>query len=63
VGAAAFLGAPMSSTQVHEGTNAGIRGERKVVKSVLRGMILPWLVTLPAAGILAIAMSYLGSLL
>jgi inorganic phosphate transporter, PiT family len=63
VGAAAFLGAPMSSTQVHEGTNAGIGGERKVVKSVLRGMILPWLVTLPAAGILAIAMSYLGSLL
>ena len=63
VGAAAFLGAPMSSTQVHEGTNAGIGGETKVVKSVLRGMILPWLVTLPAAGIFAIAMSYLVTML
>jgi len=63
VGAAAFLGAPMSSTQVHEGSNAGIGGERKIVKSVLRGMILPWLVTLPAAGILAIIVSYLGAML
>ena len=63
VSAGAFLGAPMSTTQVHEGSNAGIGGERKVVKSVLRGMILPWLVTLPAAGILAIAMSYLGTML
>jgi len=34
-----------------------------VIKSSLRSMLLPWLVTLPAAGILAIAMSYLGTMI
>jgi len=29
----------------------------------MKSMLLPWLVTLPAAGILAIAISYLGAML
>ena len=58
VSAGAFLGAPMSTTQVHEGSNAGIGGRGNVIKSSLKSMLLPWLVTLPGAGILAIAVSY-----
>jgi len=63
VSAGAFLGAPMSTTQVHEGSNAGIGGRGSVIKSSLKSMLLPWLVTLPAAGILAIAVSYLGAMI
>ena len=63
VSAGAFLGAPMSTTQVHEGSNAGIGGRGSVIKSSLKSMLLPWLVTLPAAGILAIAVSYVGAMI
>jgi PiT family inorganic phosphate transporter len=63
VSAGAFLGAPMSTTQVHEGSNAGIGGRGSVIKSSLRSMLLPWLVTLPAAGILAIVVSYVGAMI
>ncbi len=63
VSAGAFLGAPLSTTQVHEGSNAGIGGRGSVVRSTLKGMLLAWLVTLPGAGIFAIAMSYLGAML
>jgi phosphate/sulfate permease len=61
VSAGAFLGAPLSTTQVHEGSNAGIGGRGSVVKSTLTGMLLAWMVTLPGAGILAIAMFYVGA--
>ncbi len=63
VSAGAFLGAPMSTTQVHEGSSAGIGGRRKVIVSTLGRMLLPWLVTLPAAGILAIVVSYLEAMI
>src|SRR3989449_8169964 len=63
VSAGAIFGAPMSTTQVHEGSNAGIGGRQSVIKSSLRSMLLPWLVTLPGAGIFAIAMSYLVAML
>lgn len=63
VSAGAFLGAPLSTTQIHEGSNAGIGGRASVVRSTLKGMLLAWLVTLPGAGIFAIAMSYLGAML
>ena len=63
VSASAFLGAPMSTTQVHEGSSAGIGGRREVVVSTIGRMLLPWVVTLPAAGILAIAVSYLGAMI
>ena len=63
VSAGAFLGAPMSTTQVHEGSNAGIGGRGIVIKSSLKSMLLPWLVTLPAAGILAIVVSYLATMI
>ncbi len=63
VSAGAFLGAPMSTTQVHEGSSAGIGGRRKIIASTLGRMLLPWLVTLPGAGIFAIAVSYLGTMI
>jgi phosphate/sulfate permease len=63
VSAGAIFGAPMSTTQVHEGSNAGIGGRGSVIKSSLKSMLLPWLVTLPAAGILAIAVSYVGGMI
>jgi phosphate/sulfate permease len=53
----------MSTTQVHEGSNAGIGGRGNVIKSSLKSMLLPWLVTLPAAGILAIAVSYVVAMI
>ena len=63
VSAGALLGAPMSSTQVHQGSSAGVGGEKSVIRSSLRSMLLPWFVTLPGAGLVAIAVSYLFSLI
>jgi inorganic phosphate transporter, PiT family len=63
VSAGAIFGAPMSTTQVHEGSNAGIGGRGSVIKSSLKSMLLPWVVTLPAAGILAIVVSYLVAMI
>ncbi len=59
--AGAYFGDPFSATQMSEGANAGAgkRG-RQILRSSLRGMALAWLVTLPAAGILAIVASYFG---
>lgn len=54
VSAGAYLGAPLSTTHVHEGATAGASGLNQSIRTALRGMILPWLVTLPAAGLLAI---------
>lgn len=59
VTAGAYFGAPMSTSQVHAGSKAGVHGRSAVIRSALRGMALAWLVTLPAAGLLAIAASYI----
>ncbi len=61
VSAGAYLGAPLSTTHVHAGSTAGIGGRKEVIVSALRGMVLPWLVTLPAAGLLAIAVAFLAA--
>ncbi len=61
VTAGAYFGAPMSTSQVHAGSKAGSHGHSEVIRSALRGMALAWLVTLPAAGLLAVATSYLGT--
>ncbi len=62
VSAGAYFGDAFSTTQVSEGASAGAskRG-RQILKSSLRGMALAWLVTLPAAGLLAIVASYMGA--
>ena len=61
VSVGAYLGAPLSTTHVHAGSTAGIGGRKEVIVSALRGMVLPWLVTLPAAGLLAIAVAFLAA--
>jgi len=60
VSAGAYLGAPLSTTHVGAGASAGVSGLRESMRSALRGMVLPWLVTLPAAGLLAIAVAVIG---
>ena len=59
VSAGAYLGAPLSTTHVHAGSTAGIGGRKEVIASTLRGMVLPWLVTLPATGLLAVTVAIL----
>jgi len=59
VSVGAYLGAPLSTTHVHAGSTAGIGGRKEVIVSALRGMVLPWLVTLPAAGLLAVTVAIL----
>jgi PiT family inorganic phosphate transporter len=61
VSVGAYLGAPLSTTHVHAGSTAGIGGRKEVIVSAMRGMVLPWLVTLPAAGLLAIAIAFLAA--
>ena len=58
VSAGAIIGAPLSTTQVHSGSTAGVHGKRSVIRSSLRSMLLPWFVTLPGAGIFAIIVFY-----
>ena len=60
VSAGAYLGAPLSSTHVHAGAVAGASGLKDSIKTALRGMVLPWLVTLPAVGLLAILFATVG---
>jgi inorganic phosphate transporter, PiT family len=60
VSAGAYLGAPLSTTHVHSGASAGASGLKESIKTSLRGMVLPWLVTLPAVGLLAILFAILG---
>ena len=62
VSAGALIGAPLSTTQVHQGSSAGVGGEKSVIRSSLRSMLLPWFVTLPGAGVVAIVMLYLVAL-
>jgi len=61
VSAGAFLGAPLSTTHMHAGATAGASGLKQSIRSALRGMVLPWLVTLPAAGLLAVLIAFLGA--
>ena len=63
VSAGALIGAPLSTTQVHQGSSAAVGGEKSVIRSSLRSMLLPWFVTLPGAGIVAIIMLYLVALI
>jgi inorganic phosphate transporter, PiT family len=60
VSVGAVLGAPLSSTHVHAGASAGASGFKGSIKTALRGMVLPWLVTLPAAGLLATLVAIFG---
>ena len=60
VSAGAYLGAPLSSTHVHAGAVAGASGLKASIRTALRGMVLPWLVTLPAVGLLAILFATVG---
>jgi inorganic phosphate transporter, PiT family len=60
VSAGAYLGAPLSTTHVDAGASAGASGLKESIRSALHSMVLPWLVTLPATGLLAIAVAILG---
>ncbi len=60
VSAGAYLGAPLSTTHMHSGATAGASGLKQSIRAALRGMILPWLVTLPAVGLLAILFATVG---
>ena len=60
VSAGAVLGAPLSTTHMHASATAGVSGLKESIRSALRGMVLPWLITLPASGVLAIAVASLG---
>ncbi len=60
VSAGAYLGAPLSTTHVNAGATAGASGLRGEIRTALRGMVLPWLVTLPAVGLLAILVAIVG---
>src|SRR2546426_2517016 len=63
VSGGSIIRGPLSPDQVHKGSNAGIGGRASGVRATLKGMLLAWLVTLPGAGIFAIAISYLGAIL
>ena len=54
VSAGAYLGAPLSTTHMNESASAGASGLKESIRNALRGMVLPWLVTLPAVGLLAV---------
>lgn len=56
--AGAYFGDAFSATQVSATAGVGKRG-RQVLRSALRSMALAWMVTLPMAGLLAIAASVL----
>jgi inorganic phosphate transporter, PiT family len=60
VSVGAVLGAPLSSTHVRAGATAGASGLKDSIKAALRGMVLPWLVTLPAAGLVATVVAVLA---
>ncbi|HZD13352.1 MAG TPA: inorganic phosphate transporter, partial [Candidatus Binatus sp.] len=58
VSAGAIFGAPISTTHVTSGANAGARGGKKeVLFRVMKQIILSWAVTFPVAGLFAILAS------
>ncbi len=63
VSAGAYFGDAFSTTQVSDGAAAGHHGKRgrQFLGSALRGMATAWMVTLPMAGLFAIAASVLGA--
>ncbi|OLD02085.1 MAG: hypothetical protein AUJ07_09105 [Crenarchaeota archaeon 13_1_40CM_3_53_5] len=61
VSAGAYFGDPFSTTQVSAATGGTDRKQSHVLRSAVRGMALPWVVTLPAAGLLAIAASLIAA--
>ena len=60
VSAGAYLGVPLSTTHMHEGAAAGASGLKESIRTALRGMVLPWLITLPAVGLLAVLFATVG---
>jgi inorganic phosphate transporter, PiT family len=63
VSAGAYFGDAFSTTHVSDGAAAGHHGKkgRQFLGSALRGMATAWIVTLPMAGLFAIAASVLGA--
>ena len=63
VSAGAYFGDAFSTTHVSDGAAAGHEGKkgRQFLGTALRGMATAWIVTLPMAGLLAIAASILGA--
>jgi len=63
VSAGAYFGDAFSTTHVSDGAAAGHHGKkgRQFLGSALRGMATAWVVTLPMAGLFAIAASILGA--
>ena len=63
VSAGAYFGDAFSTTHVSDGAAAGHQGKkgRQFLRSALRGMATAWVVTLPLAGLFAIAASILGA--
>ncbi len=64
VSVGALLGAPLSTSHMSAGANAGISGGRREhLQSILNSFLLAWFVTLPAAGLLSIgAFTLLGKI-
>ena len=62
VSAGAYFGDAFSTTHVSDGAAAGHQGKkgRQFLGSALRGMATAWILTLPMAGLFAIAASILG---
>ena len=63
ISAGAYFGDAFSTTHVSDGAAAGHHGKkgRQFLGSALRGMATAWMVTLPMAGLFAIAASILGA--
>jgi len=63
ISAGAYFGDAFSTTHVSDGAAAGHHGKkgRQFLRSALRGMATAWMVTLPMAGLFAIAASILGA--
>jgi len=63
VSAGAYFGDAFSTTHVSDGAAAGHHGKkgRQFLGSALRGMATAWVVTLPMAGLFAVAASILGA--
>ena len=63
VSAGAYFGDAFSTTHVSDGAAAGHHGRkgRQFLGSALRGMATAWVVTLPMAGLFAVAASILGA--